>query len=133
MVDGSSRLDDALSNIRSDGVTGTFEGILVGTVMTLAYVAWDAIESLGSTFLKPIRVFVDSLASLIQGSVGGPVLLLEAAVDTGVQSVTEGVFAELGLFAYPITMIAVMAGIYIFATAWAKIDLSPWNFLRNLR
>lgn len=134
MASGSGRLDDAYNRIEGDGGLGQLMvALLAGTFMTLAYQGWAFIESLGSAVMKPFRAFASALASLVTGSVGGPVVLLEASVQTGVRSVTEGLFSNFGIFAYPITMIAVMMGIYIFAWAWARIDLSPWNFLRNLR
>lgn len=133
-TDGSDRLDDAFSRLSGNSDLGDLMvALLAGTFMTLAYQFWAFIESLGGAIMKPFRAFASALASLVTGSIGGPVVLLEASVQTGVESVTEGLFSTFGIFAYPVTMVAVMLGIYIFSVAWRKIDLSPWNFLRNMR
>ena len=132
-TDPDDRLSTAQRFIRRDGLSGLMVGLLGGTFMTVTYTFWSFVESIGSTFMRPFQAFAGSLATLIRGSIGGPVVLLEASIQTGVESVTEGLFATFGIFAYPITMIAVMAGIWVFAQAWDRIDLSPWNFLRRMR
>jgi hypothetical protein len=127
------RLDQALDVTDSRGLSGLMVGLLGGTFMTVAYTTWGAIESFGATLFRPINALVDSLATLITGSIGGPVVMLEAAASTGVQSVTTGLFSTFGIFAYPITMVSVMLGIYVFARFWERIDLSPWGWLGDLR
>jgi hypothetical protein len=59
------RLNQALDVTDSRGLSGLMVGLLGGTFMTVAYTFWGAIESIGTTFLKPIRALVDSLATLI--------------------------------------------------------------------
>lgn len=128
------RLQETLRMIRREGgLEGLMIGLVGGTFITVAFNLWEFIESFGQTIILPFVAFGESLATLIRGSIGGPVLILEAAVETAVVSLTEGLFATFGLFAYPIAMLSVMAGIWIFARAWNMIELSPWGFLRSLR
>lgn len=129
--DPMERLRAALDVTDEEGLSGLMVGLLGGTFMTITFAFWDLISGLGATLMAPIRALGDSLATLVTGSIGGPVVMLEAAVQTGVESVTVGLWSTLGIFAYPVTMISVMAGIYIFARAWERIDLKPWGFLRT--
>lgn len=132
--DQESRLDLTAEQLeKQGGLVGLLVALLGGTYVTIAFNLWDMIDSLGETIMRPLRAFAGALATLIRGSIGGPVVMLEAAVQTGAASVTEGLFSTFGLFAYPVTMISVMAGIYVFAWFWQRIDLSPWGFLRRLR
>jgi len=133
MASQMERLRESLDQIESRGLGGLIVGLVGGTSMTVFFEFWELLGSLGMSIRQPFAAFAGALASLIQGSIGGPVVMLEAAAQTGVVSVTEGLWATLGIFAWPATMVAVMAGLYIFAEAWKTIDLSPWNFLRNIR
>lgn len=132
-TDPDERLTSALDNIDDHGLSGLLKGLIAGTFMTAFFQGWAFIESLGGTIMKPFAAFGDALARLVSGSIGGPVVMLEAATQAAVESLLTGVWGELGIWAYPVTMVSVVAGIYIFARAWEAIDLSPWNFLRNLR
>lgn len=132
-TDPDQRLSNALNWTDERGLAGVILGLITGTFMTVFYNLWDLIDSAGETIMRPFRAFGGALAELVEGSIGGPVMLLRASVSAGVESLTQGVWGELGIWAYPVTMLSVMLGIYIFARAWEEIDLSPWNFLRNLR
>jgi len=133
-IDPMDRLRESLRLLRQEGgLPQLMIGLVAGTFVTVAFNVWAFIEALGGTILAPFQAFASALATLVTGSIGGPVQLLDAAVQTGVVSVTEGLFSTFGLFAYPITMVSVMLGLYIFAEGWDRIDLSPWNFLRGLR
>ena len=133
-MDPMDRLRESLRLLRQEGgLPQLMIGLVAGTFVTITFNIWQFVEALGETIMAPFQAFATALASLITGSIGGPVVLLEAAVQTGVVSVTEGLFATFGLFAYPITMASVMLGLYIFAAGWQRIDLSPWAFLRGLR
>lgn len=132
-MDPNERLTNALTNIEDHGLSGLMVGLVGGTFMTVAYNFWELLSSLGSTIMRPFSAFGGALAQLVDGSIGGPVVMLEAAARTGVVSLTDGLFATFGIFAYPITMVAVMMGLWVFAEGWSRIDLSPWNFLKNLR
>lgn len=132
-TDPDDHLSNALGWIDRRGLAGLMVGLVGGTFMKFAYQIWAFMESLGATIMKPFAAFGDALAQLIQGSIGAPVIMLEAAAMTGVESVTNGLFSTFGVFAYPVTMVSVVAGIWIFARAWEEINLSPWNFLRSLR
>jgi len=134
MSSNDDRLDSAYSRVSGeDGLSGLMVALFGGTLMTVGFQFWDLISGLGGTIMAPFQAFGEALGTLVSGSIGGPVELLEAAVDAGMVSLTDGLFAQLGIFAYPVTMLSVMLGIYIFAEAWTRIDLSPWNFLRNIR
>lgn len=133
-MDPMDRLQESLSLLRREGgLPELMIGLVAGTFVTIAFNVWEFIETLGATIMAPFTAFADGLATLVWGSIGAPVVMLEAAAQTGVISVTEGLFSAFGIFAYPVTMIAVMAGIWIFARAWSAIELSPWGFLRSLR
>lgn len=127
------RLNEALRIEGDEGLSGLMIGLLAGTFMTIAFQFWEFMSALGGTIMAPFQAFGEALAQLVRGSIGAPVIMLEASAQTGVESVTEGLFSTFGIFAYPVTMVAVMAGIFVFARAWSAIDLSPWNFLRSLR
>lgn len=131
--DPDSRLETSMGHVDDDGLSGLMVGLVGGTFMTIAYTFWGFLGSLGQTMMRPFEAFGTALAQLITGSIGGPVVMLEAAAMTGVESVTTGLFSTFGVFAYPVTMFSVVAGLYIFSRGWETIDLSPWNFLRNLR
>ena len=132
-TDPDQRLANALNWTDRRGLSGVLLGLITGTFMTAFYNLWDLIDSAGQTIMRPFQAFGAALAELVEGSIGGPVQLLQAATQAGVDSLVNGVWGELGIWAYPVTMVSVMAGIYVFARAWEEIDLSPWNFLRNLR
>lgn len=118
---------------REGGLSGLMIALMGGTFATIAFTFWDFIESLGQTIMAPFRAFAEALSTLITGSIGGPVVMLEAAAQTGVQSLTEGLFSTFGIFAYPVTMFAVMSGIWVFAQFWQRANLSPWAFLQSMR
>lgn len=127
------RLREAQQQISENGLSGLMKALLGGTFMTVAFTIWSGVENLGATIIKPFTAFADSVATLITGSIGGPAVLLEAAVQAGVYSVTEGLFSAFGVFAYPIVMVSVMSGIWVFAWFWERINLDPWGFLTSLR
>jgi hypothetical protein len=127
------RLREAQEQISENGIPGLLKALMGGTLMTIAFTLWSGIENLGATIIKPFTAFADGLATLITGSIGGPAVLLEASVRTGVESLTTGLFAAFGVFAYPVAMVSVMLGIWVFAWFWDRIDLSPWGFLTSLR
>lgn len=132
-TDPDKRLSNALKWTDERGLAGLILGLIAGTFMEITYGIWDLIGSLGDTIMKPFSAFGTALGELVEGSIGGPVALLQAAVQAGVESLLNGVWGQLGIWAYPVTMLSVVLGLYIFARAWEEIDLSPWNFLRSLR
>lgn len=131
--DPMERLREARSQTADGGLSRLMVSLVGGTAMTIAFVVWRGLESLGDAFMAPFQALATSLATLISGSIGGPVLMLDAAVQTGVESVTTGMWSTFGIFAYPITMVAVMLGIIIFARMWDRVDLSPMGWLRSIR
>lgn len=131
--DPMERLREARSQTEDGGLSRLLVSLVGGTLMTFAFVLWNGIESLGETFMRPFKALGEALATLISGSIGGPVLMLDAAVQTGVESVTHGMWSTFGIFAYPITMVAVMLGIIIFARMWERVNLSPLGWLRSMR
>lgn len=127
------RLREARKQTEDGGLSRLMVSLIGGTLMTVAFTIWGGIEQLGETFMAPLQALGSSLATLITGSIGGPVLMLEAAVQTGVESLTTGIYSAFGIWAYPLTMVAVMLGIIIFARMWEKVDLSPLGWLRSIR
>lgn len=131
--DPIERLREARSQTEDGGLSRLMVSLVGGTLMTVAFVIWNGLEQLGETFMAPLQALGDALASLITGSIGGPVLMLEAAVQTGVESLSTGIYSTFGIWAYPLTMFAVMLGIIVFARMWERINLSPLGWLRALR
>lgn len=132
-TDPDQRLSNALEWTDERGLAGVILGLITGTFMTVTYELWALIGSLGSTVMAPFQAFGTALGELVEGSIGGPVQLLQASVQAGVESLTNGVWGQLGIWAYPVTMVAVVAGLWVFAEGWKRMDLSPWNFLSSLR
>ena len=132
-TDPDERLATALDWTDRRGLAGVILGLIAGTFMELTYGVWRLIRSAGDTLMRPFQAFGAGLARLVEGSIGGPVALLRAATQAGVESLLNGVWGQLGIFAYPVTMFAVALGLYVFARMWEEVDLSPWNFLRNIR
>lgn len=121
--------DLAASEIDQRGFIGFIRewgigGVLGATFLTLI----DAISSAGGVLLAPWRALADALALLVSRAVGGPTRLIE-------QSVTEsqGWFEALGIgpLGFPIAVLSVMIGIYIFFEFVQRIPFSPTSFISD--
>lgn len=121
--------DLAASEIDSRGFTGFIRewgvgGVLGATFLTLI----DAISTAGSTLLAPWRALADALALLVARTVGAPTELLVQSVEG-----SEGFFESLGIgpFGFPLAVIGVMLGIFIFFWFVQRIPFSPLAFVRS--
>lgn len=106
---------------------------LGGLFLAIIYVAIEGVQSLGTTFLAPFRAFASGVASLIDGTFGAPVRVLDAGATATVMSFTDGISAYLGPAAMPVAMVSVVATLWIFQRFWTKVSFSPIDFLRNAR
>jgi hypothetical protein len=107
--------------------------VIGGIILGITYQIIGTTQSIGSTLIAPFRAFGQGMAAFVEATFGGPVRLLEASVMTGVDSIRRGLVSEFGILAYPLTMIVIMIALYIFGEGVRRLDLSPWNFFRNLR
>jgi hypothetical protein len=136
-VSASGDPDDILDSTRDllegGGIRNLLRTLLGGTFVVAAFEFWGVIQSLGSTFLRPLSALASGLANIIESTFLGPTQITGAGADTAARALTDGLTAQFGVLAFPIAVAASMAAIYVFAIAWQRIDLSPLAFLRNLR
>jgi hypothetical protein len=129
-ADGPRAIADlAASEIDNRGFTGFIRewgigGVLGATFLTLI----DAISSAGGVLLAPWSALADALSLLVARVVGGPTELIAQSV-----SESDGWFAELGIgpLGFPIAVLSVMIGIYLFFVIVQRIPFSPLAFVRD--
>jgi len=132
--DPSSIISQSSDLISSQGFGGFMKNsVLGGIILAGTFQIIGLIQSAGSTIMAPFRAFGEGIATFIEATFGGPPMILDAGAATAIDSIRRGLVAELGIFAYPVSMVAVMLTLYVFAEGLERIDLSPWNFLRELR
>lgn len=124
----------AASEIDSRGWTNFIRDFgLGGIFLALVYAIIETIQSAGSTLLKPFRAFGDGVATLIGGTFGAPVVVVDAGATASAQSFLNGAAAALGPAALPVAMLSAVVTLYIFQRFWSRIQFSPIDFLRNAR
>ena len=121
--------DLAASEIDNRGFTGFVREWGVGGVLGATFLSLiDAISTAGETLLAPWRALADALALLVGRTVGAPTELLVQSVEG-----SEGFFESLGIgpFGFPLAVIGVMIGIYLFFWFVQRIPFSPLSFIRS--
>jgi len=106
---------------------------LGGVFLAIVYALIEVINSAGSTLLRPFQAFGEGIATLIGGTFGAPVRVIDAGATASVQSFTEGAAQFLGPAALPVAMVSAVAALWIFQRFWSRIQFSPIDFLRNAR
>jgi len=106
---------------------------LGGIFLAIVYAAIETIQSAGTTLLRPFRAFGEGIATLIGGTFGAPVRVIDAGATATVTSFTDGAAQFLGPAALPVAMVSAVAALWIFQRFWSRIQFSPIDFLRNAR
>ena len=106
---------------------------LGGVFLAIVYALIETIQSLGTTLLRPFRAFGRGIATLIGGTFGAPVRVIDAGATATVVSFTDGAAQFLGPAALPVAMLSAVAALWIFQRFWTRIQFSPIDFLRNAR
>lgn len=114
------------------GLTNFLENVGVGGIsFALILSAIDAIDAAGELLLAPWRALAEGIVSLVGGTLGSAVDIVDAGGSTAVGSFTDGLAAILGPFAFPAAVLIVMLSVYLFIQAALNIELSPRVFLSD--
>lgn len=106
---------------------------LGGIFLAIVFAAIETIQSLGTTLLRPFQAFGEGIATLIGGTFGAPVRVIDAGATATVVSFTDGAAQFLGPAALPVAMVSAVAALWIFQRFWTRIQFSPIDFLRRGR
>lgn len=132
--DPESIANTAADEIADRGWTNFIRDFGIGGVfLAIVYTIIEGVQSLGTTFMAPFRAFADGIATLIGGTFGAPVRVIDAGATATVISFTEGASAALGPAALPVAMISAVVTLWIFQKFWSRVQFSPIDFLRRAR
>jgi len=124
----------AASEISDRGWTAFIRDFgLGGVFLAVVYTLIEGINSLGGTLMAPFRAFGSGLSTLITGTFGAPVLVIDAGAQATATSFLSGAAAYLGPAALPVSMLSAVATLWIFQQFWKRVQFSPIDFLRNAR
>lgn len=116
--------DRGFSNfVRDYGFGGILWAVFAQAILT--------IEAAGDLLLMPFRALAEGLVSLISAIIGEPVTIVEAGASTAIRSLTTGLAADLGVFAFPLAVAVLMIGIWTFIVMVQRIEFSPLVFIRS--
>jgi hypothetical protein len=120
LIDQEGGLSNFLQNV---GVGGISFALILSAI--------DAIDAAGELLLAPWRALAEGIVSLVGGTLGSAVDIVDAGGSTAVDSFTDGLAAILGPFAFPAAVLIVMVSVYLFIQAALNIELSPRVFLSD--
>lgn len=125
-------IDEGSEGVQEQGVSGYARASVIGAALSaLAFAIADFILSVQQTLFAPIRAFVDGMATLITGTLGGPLVINEAGAQASAQSFLSGVGAALGPFAFPLAVIVSTSGIFLFIYFLSNTSINPLTVWRD--
>ena len=132
MVDAETAVEEGSEGVAEYGV-GEYAkmSVIGGTLAALAYAIADAILGLGSTLLAPVRAFGRGMATFIGGTLLAPVRVTDAGAAAAAESFLNGAAAALGPFAFPVSVLVSIAGMYIFLWFLRRVSVSPLQLIRR--
>lgn len=106
---------------------------LGGVTFALILEIIGAIQTGGSLLLAGPRALATGIRELIESTIGGSLLILDAGAQNAATSMLEGVARLLGVGTWPLAIAVVMVGMFTFMWFVNRIDFSPLSFIQNLR
>lgn len=114
------------------GVSGATRALLIGgSVFALATTIVEIITGIPGTFMAPLFAFADGFATLIGGTIGAPIRIIDAGSQASAGSFLSGAAAALGPFAFPVAVGVSIAGLYLFLRFLQEISISPLQLIRD--
>lgn len=131
----SSIVDEAPKLIEREGGFAAFiQNVgLGGVAYALILEVISAIQSGGSLLLAGPRALARGLENLIDSTIGGSLAILNAGSENAAWSLLEGTASLLGVGTWPLAIVVVMSGIFVFMWFVNKIEFSPLSFIQSLR
>ncbi len=124
----------AASEISDRGWTAFIRDFGIGGVfLAVVYTLIEGIRNIGGTIMRPLSAFGEGIATLVTGTFGAPVLVIDAGAQATAASFLSGAAAYLGPAALPVAMLSAVAALWIFQQFWKRVQFSPIDFLRNAR
>lgn len=105
----ASKLDPVSTIEGSDGdIPGAIKGGIAGLFTVVFSGIALGVDAVFQVFVNPTVALANELAALVSA-------YIPADIISAGSSVTQGALAQFGIFAYPIAMIVMSAGLYVLA------------------
>jgi len=109
--------------IRDYGIGGILFAIFINVI--------GIIDSAGDLLLAPFRALAAGLVALVDGTLGSAVDVIVAGSEQTVEALGQGATELIGPFAFPLAVAIAMLGVFAFVFFVARLEFSPFIFLRN--
>lgn len=107
--------------------------VIASPLMALGLAITSGILAFGEAVLGPIRAFLDGLSALIGGTFAESVGIIQAGAEQAAWSFTDGTAQMLGPAAFPVAVATVIAGLWVFVTAYNRMRWNPFGWLGRFR